>query len=378
MKYLRNLPLGLAALAQVCFDLLVLIREPLPGWYHEEMKSLMLGVALAAWLPLLVAAVGAVFTKVPRGPRRVRMLAATAVIAVMLGASMVIALSGSAAVAGDENAGIFEIFRVLLLPLPTIGGMLVPLLLIAWLGWLINAPLPADPAAWARPVIVAALLLTLPGGVIGTVFVGLVVIKAATPQEEWIRVEEQKQEAFQAAQFASLTDASPLYIWAAYATSLARGDQKERRPAALRRLASRPTLEPDIATDLVGSDRLHSDMAFLLAERVQFAPSPALEAPLRGAIARIVAEIHSDGDVDEPEGFFGERLAASLVIAIRMANVGVDLRDALRDLQSAMVEAYPKTREAYLQTRIVETYQRNVAATDGKIEAILSARRKTH
>ena len=336
----------------------------------------MLGVALAAWLPLLVAAVGAVFTKVPRGPRRVRMLAATAVIAVMLAASMVLALFGSAAVAGDEDAGFFGTFNVLLVPLPTIGGMLVPLLLIAWLGWLINAPLPAGPIAWARPVIVAALLLTLPGGVIGTVFVGLVVIKAATPQAEWITEEEQKREAFQAAQFASLTDASPLYVWATYATSVQTPDQKVRRPEALRRLAARPTLEADIARDLVGSDRLNSDMAFLLVERVQFAPSAGLEAPLRRAIARIVAEIHSDGDVDEPEGFFGERLAASLVIAIRMANVGVDLRDALRDLQSAMVEAYPKTREAYLQTRIVETYQRDVAATDGKIEAILSARRK--
>jgi hypothetical protein len=341
------------------------------------MKSLMLAVALTAWLPLLVAAVGAVFTKVPRGPRRVRMLAATAVIAVMLGACMVIALSGSAAVVGDQNGGFFKNLDALLLPLPTIGGMLVPLMLIAWLGWLINAPVPADPAAWARPVIVAALLLTLPGGVVGTVLLGLVMVKAAEPQPEWIRLEEQKNEAFQAAQFASLTDASPLHSWAAYATSGQTPDQKERRPEALRRLASRPTLEADIATDLVGSDPLDSDMAFLLVARVQFAPTAALEAPLRRTIARIVAEIRREGYNTEPEGALGERLAASLVIAISMADAGVDLRDALRDLQSAMVEAYPKTREAAMETRTAQTYQRNVAATDRKIEAILSARRKT-
>jgi hypothetical protein len=309
------------------------------------MKYLMLGVALAAWLPLLVAAVGAVFTKVPHGSRRVRMLAATAVISVMLGASMVIALSGSAAVAGDEDSGFFGILNVLLLPLPTIGGTVVPLPRIAWLGWLVNAPLRQTPPPGHAPVIVVALLMTLPGGIVGTVSLGLFVIKAATPEDEWVRVEEQKREAFQAA---SLTDARPLHSWAAYATSRQREDQKERRPAALRRLASRPTLETDIATDLVGSDPLDSDMAFLLVGCVQFAPSAALEAPLR-RIARIVAEIRREGNNTEPEGAFGERLAASLVITIRMANARVDLRDALRDLQSAMVEAHPKNREAYIE-----------------------------
>jgi hypothetical protein len=268
--------------------------------------------------------------------------------------------------------------------LPRIGGTLVPLMLIAWLCWLINARLPAAPTAWARCVIVTALLLTLPGGVPGIVSLGLAVIQAATPQDEQTRVSDQRYEASRAAQFASLTDASPLHSWAVYALSGYSGDQKERRAAALRRLASRPTLEADIATDLVGSDRDDSDMAFLLVERIQFAPSAALEAPLRRAIARIVAEIRSEGQhgySSDPEGRYGGTLAASIGIAIKMANAGVDLRDALRDLQRAAVEVYLNIPSSGLeiryQWRMAQTYPRNVAAADRKIEAILSTRRKS-
>lgn len=66
---------------------------------------------------------------------------------------------------------------------------------------------------------------------------------------------------------------------------------------------------------------------------------------------------------------YGERLTASLAVARRMADAGVDLRDALRELQSTAIAAYPKTKSA-------ETYQRDVAAADKYIEAALAARRK--
>jgi hypothetical protein len=67
---------------------------------------------------------------------------------------------------------------------------------------------------------------------------------------------------------------------------------------------------------------------------------------------------------------FAERLAASLAIARRMAaGPGVDLRDALHELQSTASAAYPNTKTA-------ATYRRDVAVADRDIAAALSARRK--
>jgi hypothetical protein len=50
-------------------------------------------------------------------------------------------------------------------------------------------------------------------------------------------------------------------------------------------------------------------------------------------------------------------------------SAGVDLRDALRELQSTAIAAYPKTKSA-------ETYQRDVGAADKYIETALASRRK--
>jgi hypothetical protein len=50
-------------------------------------------------------------------------------------------------------------------------------------------------------------------------------------------------------------------------------------------------------------------------------------------------------------------------------NAGVDLSDALRDLQSAIAEAYPKSHAA-------KTYPREVAVARAHIDAALAARRQ--
>ena len=77
----------------------------------------------------------------------------------------------------------------------------------------------------------------------------------------------------------------------------------------------------------------------------------------------------SSNDFDDyVDSWYEERLAAALVISKKIAaSAGVDLSDALRDLQSAVVEAYPKSRSA-------KTYPGQVAATTKQIEAILAAR----
>jgi hypothetical protein len=68
--------------------------------------------------------------------------------------------------------------------------------------------------------------------------------------------------------------------------------------------------------------------------------------------------------------WFEERLAAALAVSKKMAeNAGVDLSDALRDLQSAIAEAYPKSYAA-------KTYPREVAAAGAHIDAALAARQQ--
>jgi hypothetical protein len=297
---------------------------------------------------------------------------------------MVVALSDSAAVGGHD----FAQYGALPVSIATIGGTIVPLVAIAWLFWLIDAPLPLRHAAWPQRIALAALAFTAPGFVIGVDGLRQEIVAEGKLAASY-KLEEDKNEAQNAAHFASLTDASPLSSWGAYATNTSyyadrfRRAEDEMREAALRRLAARPTLEADLAKDLLSRNRYDSfardsDIAFLLVARVQFAPSAALEVPLRNAMSRIAAEMRKagpgqawPGDSDTLDSYirseYAERLAASLVIAKRMAAGGVDLRDALRELQSTAIAAYPKTKTAM-------TYQRDVAAADTVIGAALASR----
>src|SRR5205823_1394585 len=81
---------------------------------------------------------------------------------------------------------------------------------------------------------------------------------------------------------------------------------------------------------------------------------PPWGEPLRARIARLAQEIRtlrkpgSSNDFDDyVDSWYDERLAAALVMSKKIAaSAGVDLSDTLRDLQSAVVEAYPKSRSA--------------------------------
>jgi hypothetical protein len=388
MKHLLNLPLALAALLQARFAYLALMPAPWPGWddgpSRGAMAFIMLEAALLAWLPLVIAGIGAVFTDafdwsppVRRGRRRALMVLAILVAAVSLGVCMVVALASSAAVGGSD----FKAYGPLV-PLAAIGGTIGPFVVTAFLAWLVHAPAPLRHAAWVRrPVLTLLAVTVVTGGIIGVDALRQEIVAESRLAARY-RQEEAENNAKRDAEFANLTDASPLRSWGAYATNDL--DPKEMRQSALRRLAVRPNLEDDLAKDLVSSYPRDSDIAFLLAERVEFTPSAALEMPLRSAMARIGAEMRKasfgdkwpakEGEDEILDSYiksgFAERLTASLTIARRMAaGAGVDLRDALHELQSTASAAYPNTRTA-------GTYHRDVAAADREIAAILSARRK--
>lgn len=394
MRYLLNVPLAVAALCQLGFASLVLMPGPWAGWEdgpsRGAMAYIMFEMAFAAWLPLAVAALGAVFTDafewspvIRRGRRRAAMSVAVLFVAAAIAGSMVVALSDSAAVGGHDFAQYGALVSI-----ATIGGTIVPLAATAWLVWLIDAPLPLRHAAWPRRIALGALAFTAPGFVIGAAGLGQEIAAEGRLAASY-KVEEDQNEAQNAAHFGSLTDASPLSSWGAYAANTVyyaerfRRAEDDMRDAALKRLAARPTLEADLATDLLSRNRYDSfardsDIAFLLVARVQFVPSAALEMPLRNAMTRIAAEMRKTGpgqpwpgNSDTLDSYisseYAERLAASLAIAKKMTAAGVDLRGALRELQSTASAAYPKTKTAM-------TYERDVAAADAVIGSALASR----
>ena len=78
-----------------------------------------------------------------------------------------------------------------------------------------------------------------------------------------------------------------------------------------------------------------------------------------------------DSDYDTyVDRWYAERPAAALTVSRKIAeNTRVDLSDALRDLQSAIAEAYPKSYAA-------KTYPREVAVAKAYIDSALAARRQ--
>src|SRR5260370_1404771 len=118
----------------------------------------------------------------------------------------------------------------------------LPLALAAlFQAWFAGLVLMSGPwAGWSDGPSRGAMALTvLVGGPLGT---GRLADEIRSERATSLRYQQDidEREAVQIADFAQLTDSSPLHNWGAYATDDL--DRKERREAALRRLAARPTL----------------------------------------------------------------------------------------------------------------------------------------
>ena len=381
MRYLLNLPLGLAALLQVWFAGLVLMPGPWAGWSdgpsRGAMGLVMLEPALFTWLLLLPVPAAAVFAgafdwlPVRRRRWQLMLVAGASVLALLLTVPCVFVAIGSSAAVGDSDSQ--HIGRVLILG-ATIAATLVPLVVMAWLAWVIDAPPLLRHAALPRDIGLAALALTaLTGGILGTQMLGEEFRVYRETAERYRQIDDERDVAIRTG-FAKLSDASELRSWVGYTDRFTPSDIRQ---AALRGLAARPTLEPDLIAALQQSDTDFADNTLLAIGALSFKPSAALEAPLRAAFVRLARKIRS---VREPgsgndfgsylDGFFEERLAAMIVVSKKMADsAGVDLRDALRDVQGAIAEAYPDSKSA-------KTYPREVAAAGAHIEAVLAARRQ--
>ena len=387
MKYMFNVPLAVAALLHAWFISLVLMPGAWSGWgdgpSRGAMAFVMLQPVLLSWLLLAPVVIGAVFAggfgwlRVHRRWLQLTVaLGLWLLIAILTLPCIAIAIGISAAVSDSDSLAFGPLAKGSSLLVAT----LAPLILMAWLAWVINAPPAKRGAMIPGAAGLAALLPTvLTGGILGTgMLAEEIAIERSTAARDQQMVDERNVAVHSG--FAQLTDADPLWKWAGYTD---RFTPEDVRQPALRRLAARPTLEPDLIAALAAPDSgspdaaVDSERAFLLPAAIPFEPSAALGEPLRARIARLAQEIRtlrqpgSSNDFDNYiDSWYEERLAAALVISKKIAgSAGVDLSDALRDLQSAVVEAYPKSKSA-------RTYPGQVAATTKQIEAILAARPK--
>jgi hypothetical protein len=386
MKYMLNLPLALAALLQAWFVSLVVMPGPWPGWSdgpsRGAMVLVMLQPVLLSWLLLVPVIVGTVFAggfdwlRVHREWLRLTLVLGGSLLIAILAAPCIFIAIGLSAAVGDSDS---QAFGPLAAWSAVVAATLAPLVLMGWLGWVINAPATIRGAWLPSTAGLAALLLTVvTGGMLGT---PMLLDEIASERATAARYQQMEDENNVAAHayFAKLTDGNPLRDWIGYTDRFSPDDIRQ---AALRGLAVRPTLEPDLVVVLgsseVGSSSMEwTDQAFLAVAAIPFQPSVILEAPLRNRIHRLAEVIRTvrrpgaDSDYDTyVDRWFDDRLAAALVIAKKMAeSAGVDLSDALRDLQNAVIEAYPKSESA-------KTYPKGVAASTKQIEAAIAARRQ--
>ena len=223
MKYLLNLPLALAALFQVWFASPVFMSAPWSGlgrWAVARCDgAVMLEPVALAWILLLPVIAGSVFADafdwLPVHRRWLQLtlvLVASALIGILGIPCVLVAIGESAAVGQTED----KHFGSVLIGGATIAATVVPLIGMAWLAWLIDAPLLARHAALARRISLTALaLMALIGGVLGT---DMLLEEIAVTRETAARYQRTDDEraAMTRAGFAKLADADPLRNWVGY------------------------------------------------------------------------------------------------------------------------------------------------------------------
>src|ERR1700676_1270947 len=217
----------------------------MPGsWAGPGMALVMLEPVVFAWLLILPVTAGAVFAgafdwlPVRRRGSQLASVLGAAVLTLILPLPRVRVAIGASSAVGDTDT---QHFGRMLITGATIAATLVPLILMAWLAWLIDAPPRLRQAALPRDVSLAALALTaLTGGILGT---HMVREEIAISREIAARDRQMNDEraAGLRAGYAKLNDASPLRDWVFHTGRFIPDDMRE---VTLHRLAARPTLEP--------------------------------------------------------------------------------------------------------------------------------------
>lgn len=246
------------------------------------------------------------------------------------------------------------------------GGTLPAIATIACLvavNWFDPARAPAIPLLGAAAGGLAGLLVV--GALVGQ-DIGYQRARAAeATHAALVRAADIRQE------FATLTDADPLLRWDEFVHA-------ELATEALRRLSVRPGLERDLA-DALGCDCRNPNWTgelLWLIGAIPFEPSADLAGPAEQAIDTLAAHVrvaaagaYSDQRDTYVDLYLARELETVRVVAAKFArSAGSDLRPALRNMRSAVVETYPRSEAA-------RRYPAEVDLTAGEIAAILHARR---
>jgi hypothetical protein len=367
MRYLLNLPLLIAfvTIARV-FDLAVLSREG-----GEEASYELVFETGITWLMLAViltarGTMGGFRLPWPRGAR-VRGVGGFMMGLMAWAAIVLVSLTGIGITLEFDAAANWGIDQV---PAARLVAFGLPMVLVLYAGWTVNAPAAARerPAVHNVSLGAAALLCA----VAAVVTVREMAHEGRVAQTEMAAKGQEADEHADAQKraFAALTDADPLLEWDVYV-----GDNvpKDVQAEALRRVAARPHLEDDLARALASDNWLWSEEAMALIVKLPFTPSAALAQPVRDAIAAYAARLTRDsGDttydtdkrMDSSERY---NIGWILKLTERMAeSASIDLSDSIDSVARA-VTLYPRSDTAH-------SLPAQAAAAKARVAQILASR----
>jgi hypothetical protein len=248
------------------------------------------------------------------------------------------------------------------------AGLGIPLLLLLYAAWMINAP----DAQRSLPVIRNAALVGLAVLLVAAAAVSFQELarwnREAAVEAAAQRTEEDEKTAARRRAFEALTDADPLLAWDEYTYHSSPDDI---RLEAMRRIAARPNIDAELIRVLASENHNWAGEGVRLVAELDIKPSPALAEAVRRRL-----DAYAQGLADKPITYDGDkrldyyeqsRLRESLAVARKLAQTpGADLRPQVEAIRKA-VALYPKSETA-------GRFPREAAETEKQIAARLAAR----
>jgi hypothetical protein len=365
MRYLLNLPLVIAALSAGAIIYWGVLAELPHG--NDAKMGVGIGVnfgALVYWLALAFVLAGLA----RRGALGWLPVEGAGAVALVLLAWVVLILVWSAPAFitimvqfEDKSWGIDQVWPARFV---AVG---LPVVLLAYAAWLINAPAPLGDSASLRWTMLGAVAAI---GLAASVVVVKEMARWERNAQEAAAREQEFEDGRIAAKrqaFAALTEADSLLRWDEFTGYYQ--TPADVRDEALRRIGQRPDLEAELIEVLASSNGNWVEEGLRLIQNVPFTPSAALGEPVRAALLQRAEGL---SEASKSETYAGDNaidrydqglLRMTLALGQRMAeSAGVDLRAALDAMQHAAA-LYPKSDAAQYYPAQVAEAKRAIAKT---------------
>jgi hypothetical protein len=350
MRYLVNLPVAGALLCGwMMVNLTILTTQPRGGDAGLGAAFAIVGTTFFFWILLAVVVIGCAlagaFAWIPAegsGARFVLVLMSFGAIVVLSLLPVGIAME----TAGRTTDARWSVATIWAARAVAVG---LPVILLAYAAWLINAPEELRQSVPLRCIVLGATGILL--AVAATVSVqelarwnrdAMENAAAERQQEDEKAIEHRRS-------FEALTDADTLLTWHGFTYHSSPDDI---RLEALRRIALRANLEAELVAVLKSENHLWAAEGVRLVADLEFVPSAALADAVRQRLDRYAAGLR-DGtksityDGDKRIDYYEQsRLREALAVSRRLAEAsGVDLRPQIEAIRGA-VSLYPKSETA--------------------------------